>query len=510
MRTRTCLWACGLCILVGTAPRAVSVRSWQTPRRSEIESHLTFLTSCQLQGRRAGTAGAELAALYISARFQAAGLAPAVASGESASFFQPFRFVSLRADTMLSTLSWTRYGRTQTLSCGSALTCIPGGRDPEETQASAVFCGYGLHAPEHGFHQLPEQSVAGRVVVAIHGQPLTEEVAELRAASPLAKAEAATVAGAAALIVVPDSRGTSGSLARWRSARDWDGLPCVQRLIGSEPLLPLFILDATQRDSLLGGFRSRAAQLLDSIDTGVPLSPVPLPQLMIRFVVVPEPPEESSTCNVLGVLGTGPPTVLVGAHYDHLGMKRGDLYPGADDNASGVAVLLETARALAVHGLSGGRVLFAAFGAEEQGQLGSLHYCRQPVVPLESTSLMICLDSVGRNGPDHYRKLHAATADPDKRVYVYASHTDHMPPGLLEPSYSDGKDVLMFVPSTSPLLRWGSDHWRFEKAGVPVLFFFSGIHGDYHRPTDTADKLDPAKLQLLAARVCRLAETALE
>jgi hypothetical protein len=493
------------CCLVLATPAAGHA---QTPARSEIESHVHFLTSPLLQGRRTGSVGADLAAHYVETRFRASGLKPAVALGDSTSFFQVFSVCAVRCDTAQSSLEWELHGRRRIQPVGSTLPCVPGSPMPVEGEAAAVFCGYGLEAPEYGFRQLPRQHVEGRVVVAVQGQPRLSTIPELRQASSSAKQAAAAASGAVAVVLIGDPRQEGGSrgLTRGRVR------PCrgctLEQLCNSTDMPPLFVMEQDLRDSVLGAFLGPAVELLDSIDAGADFAPMELPELSISFTVVPLEPDSLPACNVVGSVGRGTPCVLVGAHYDHLGVMEGELYPGADDNASGTAVLLEVARMLAACAPARGRFLFAAFGAEELGQLGSLYYCTHPVVPCDSMSLMICVDSVGRSGPDHYRHLGSPASRVPGRVFVYRTEPSQVLDTLVAAGL--GQSDLTIEVSRSSLLRWGSDHWRFEDAGVPVLFYFSGIHEDYHRPSDTADKLDMTKLHLLVGHLCDILERCVE
>lgn len=503
--------ACGVwCLAVSgvLAAGSVAAASDPGPLRSEIESHVRFLTSPLLEGRRAGTLGADLAAHYVEARFRAAGLAPAVGSGDTMSFLQPFCVATIRCDTVRSRFAWERSGQRDSLRIGSLVTCVPGGSRSIEVEAPVVFCGYGLDVPDYGFSQLPPALIDGRVVVAVHGQPRTETLPDLREASPSAKLAAAAASGARAVVIVPDPRGSPAALARWRAARGLGEGGSLERLRSSSQMPALFLLEAAARDSLLGAFLSTAVELLDSIDAGGGFAPLELSGLTIDFAAVPAKLDTFTTCNVVGSLGDSPAAILVGAHYDHLGIRGGELHPGADDNASGLAVLLESARLLGGRSQANVRLLFVAFGAEECGQLGSLFYCEHSVVPCAATSLMICLDSVGREGSDHYRHLGDASGQPPGKVYVYRSEPHRMLDALVEAHAP--RSSLTFEASRSPLLRWGSDHWRFENAGVPVLFYFSGVHRDYHRPTDTWDKIDMVKLQELAQHLCHVLESFFE
>jgi hypothetical protein len=215
------------------------------------------------------------------------------------------------------------------------------------------------------------------------------------------------------------------------------------------------------------------------------------------------------TANVIGILpGTDPQlqneAIAIGAHYDHVGRggrasqaadQTGAIHHGADDNASGTAAVLGLARAFASAGGAPRTLLFAAFAGEEVGLLGSAHYARHPAWPLEKTALMVNLDMVGRL---RHGRLYVGGVD---------SGT-----GLAELVTGAAGELPLSVQLRGD--PWSaSDHSSFYRAGRPVLFFFTGLHGDYHRPSDTWDKINAeglASVTALAARVVRAAATARE
>ncbi len=179
---------------------------------------------------------------------------------------------------------------------------------------------------------------------------------------------------------------------------------------------------------------------------------------------------------------------MVGAHYDHLGRVDGVVYPGADDNGSGTAVVLGLARAFAAAGGAGRTLVFAFFGAEELGLIGSRHYVNRPAVPLDRTVGMVNFDMVGRL---QGRPLHVAGGDSGSRLGALVS----------DAAQADGVTLDVNGSPYGP-----SDHSRFYAAGVPVLFFSTGGHADYHRPGDTADKIDAAGMARVASVGARVIE----
>src|SRR5437867_6991432 len=203
-------------------------------------------------------------------------------------------------------------------------------------------------------------------------------------------------------------------------------------------------------------------------------------------VVVDLTPADVRAANVIGILPGADPAlaheaIVLGAHWDHLGSAGGDVYHGADDNASGTAVVVGLARAFAAAGGASRTLVFVLFGAEETGLIGSGHYVRHAALPLGQTAAMLNFDMVGRmrdgtltiGGVDSGDRLRAATADAARAAGVNAD--------------------LRGTPF-SP-----SDHTRFYAAGTPVLFLHTGGHDDYHRPGDTADKLNVDGMARVAA-----------
>jgi hypothetical protein len=183
--------------------------------------------------------------------------------------------------------------------------------------------------------------------------------------------------------------------------------------------------------------------------------------------------------NVIGVLrGEGAlrdQWVVVGAHYDHVGIRNGQIHNGADDNASGTAGVLELARVLAQHAGQDGfgsasrrSLMFIAFGAEELGLIGSNLFCREPVVPLANVSAMINLDMIGRLR--------------DNSLYVIGENTGREWPAILR-RYNATLEYIAMADA-------GTDYRCFKQAGRPVMSLYTGTHTEYHKPTDDTELIN--------------------
>jgi len=201
--------------------------------------------------------------------------------------------------------------------------------------------------------------------------------------------------------------------------------------------------------------------------------------------------------NVIAVLeGTHPglkdEAIIIGGHYDHLGFQQEHkadsdyIYNGADDNASGTCAMLAVAKAFSSMVENPKRsVIFMAFAGEEKGLLGSDSYVQKPLWPLSKTVAMLNLDMISRNDIDSLEIIGA-----------------RQNPGLVKVVRKQNKDIgFKLAESKNKRMDEGSDHFSFFKKGIPVIFFFTGFHPDYHEVTDNPDRVNPEK----AAKVSRLA-----
>lgn len=446
------------------------------PSGQRMLADVRKLTSEAFGGRRAGTPGADEAAAFLAASFRASGLLPA---GRTGSYLQPFRFVDGATPGPGNRLS--------------AAVGAPVARDyrPEEdfrplalsasgaVEADVVFCGYGIASAETGYDDYAGVDVRGKAVLVLRGGPGGDDPESPFARHfPLrAKLDLARRNGAAALLVAP-ARG--------------DALVSLRTDFDLEPsALPGVSVRRRVAEALFAGSGTTLAALQARIDRAAKPAPLPLPRARVSMAV-DLAPHRAATANVVGLVPGRDPAanrqaVLFGAHYDHLGdggpgsLDRAPsrrIHPGADDNASGTALLLELARTLSRRrGELRRSALLVAFGAEEEGSLGARFLAASPPVPLADVAAMVCLDMVGRLGRE--------------ALVVRGTGTS---PRFREMVSSAALEAGLAVRASGP--AWGpSDHAVFLEAGRPVLFLFTGYHDDYHRPSDTAERLDVAGME---------------
>ena len=450
-----------LILLLLLVPAAGAAPTLVAPRAESLQSTVDALTGPGMDGRRAGTPGGDLAARRLAEWLEAAGLRP---GGERESFFQSF---VVAPGARVATGSILRPVDGAALQVGRDWT-PHGGSLRERVTGEIAFVGYGVSAPASGYDDWAGIDVRDRVVLALDGAPA--HLGSLRT-SRLEKLITARRAGARALLIVGDR------------------LPALSATATAVRLVSGTLTPAAA-DILLAPDASIARLTTTLAERRAPASFV-APR-RVEIAVALEAADRTAV-NVVGILPGRDPAlageaVVLGAHYDHLGLTGGAIYPGADDNASGTAVVVGLARAFAAAGGLDRTLVFVLFGAEEIGLVGSGHYVRHPTVPLARTVAMLNFDMVGR--------LH------DGNVRVSGTDSGST---LREVAGRAAADLGVRADLRgSPF--GPSDHSRFYAAGAPVLFFHTGSHPDYHRPGDTADKIDAAGMARIAALGGRIAE----
>lgn len=483
-------------ILLATLLTAVAVVAQQSdlaPNPSRVQQHVSYLASDALDGRRTGTAGANDAARYIAGEFARAGLVPGIdAIGSEkrrqtmARYLQSFPYVSgvsLGASNCL------------TLSQGDMISGFEVQKDwmplgisanGTEQHLPSILVGYGITAPELNYNDYANPKVAGRIAIALSGTPDGDNPHGqfARYEDVRWKAIAARNAGAKALIVIARQKNfadDSFSVLRYDNAGDV-GIP----VIGLSQILARELIKNTSLSEFEQAAKSKSE-----------LAYRELPWMISLTTTVTR--NEVPSYNVVGVLEGSDPilkreNIIIGAHYDHLGRggegslapKSGEIHHGADDNASGTAGLIELARIFGAQKPKLKRTLiFIAFSGEEEGLLGSNYYVNHPLAPLTNTVGMINMDMIGRMK--------------DRKLIIGGVGTAKEWRGLIEPEKSF--ELTLNEDGFGP-----SDHSSFYGKQVPVLFFWTGTHNDYHKPSDTADKInynDEAKILGFVARLVR-------
>ena len=525
------------------------------PSVDKLREHVTYLASEKLEGRRTGTTGASEAARYLADEFKRLGLQQIPrevslsrqrgAVGFYNSYLQPFPYVSgielgktnqlmfrivanplskaipLKKDSIGALVlgqDWIPLG----ISTSGKLNNLPG-----------VWVGYGITAAELNHDDYAVKQVAGKVAIALAGTPDDNNPHGqfARYEGVRWKAIAARNAGAKALILVTDADLNNSQRLRYDNTSGDAGLPIV--LVSRAAAAKLL---STTVDALAAAEERLLTKQPQASIEQIPALPMHQVLLTVSTDLVKR---EGFAANVVGILQGSDPVlkneaIVIGAHYDHLGRggegslapKEGEVHHGADDNASGTAGLLELARIFSAQ-KPRRTIVFTAFSGEEEGLLGSNYYVNHPPVPLANTIAMINMDMIGRmkdkklviggvgTAPE-WRPL-IETANLLQGVTVSATGTPASTRNYPLVVGSNGGAIVTSDSSKQFVITMNedgfgpSDHSSFYAKQIPVLFFWTGTHEDYHKPSDTADKInytDQSRILAVVARIVRELDSA--
>ncbi|RME54017.1 MAG: M20/M25/M40 family metallo-hydrolase, partial [Deltaproteobacteria bacterium] len=431
--------------------------------------HVAFLADDDLAGRGICTPGLDTAAAYIADAFRSAGLEPA---GSSGSYFHSFEATVGVTLTGENHLIVKRGGETLPLELDEDFIPFGFSESGAFHDIEVVFAGYGITDPEQGYDDYAGLDVTGKAVLVLrHEPPRGKDAGWSHHALFRTKAQNARAHGAAAILIVNDPRSHP-------EGEEEDELVALRQ--GGRIGITALHLRERAGAHLLGDLDLAALQ--KEIDETRKPASRPLPDLRIDLAVSLER-RKCMTKNVVGLLpGNSDEYVVIGAHYDHLGMggtsslatdEKPAIHNGADDNASGVAGMLELARVFAAEGTPPQKnLLFIAFTGEESGLLGSAAFVRETKIPLDRITAMINLDMIGRMRDNRLTIFGVETATAFREI------VERTTPGLTVTTHGDG-----YGPS---------DQTSFYVKKIPVLFYFTGAHRDYHKPSDDVEKINVA------------------
>lgn len=470
----------------------------------DLREHLTVLASDEYEGRETGTPGNDKAAAYIATHFKAEGLRPA---GISNSFSQPVDFTfSSWADTDIY------IGEARYKHLWDYIAFPNKNRSTAVIQASEVlYLGYGIDDVKYSDYE--KADVRGKVIMINKGEPYSKDstswISGSREPSKWTtdintKLEAAHKKGVKLVLIIEDD--LQGMLAENR-----------RKLVGYTTDMGLIVDDemttanhayisttlakaiAGKKSKKIAKARTRSNKKGKACD--VKLS-TPFKMNMSKDV------KTLKSKNIAAFIkGSEKPDeyIVVSAHYDHLGKRGEEIYNGADDNGSGTSTVLELAQAFAKAkniGQSPKRsIIFLLLTGEEKGLLGSAYYVENALFPLEQTICDVNVDMVGRVDEKYE----------DNPNYIYVIGSDRLSTDLhkineevnqsytqltLDYTYNDENDPNRYY--------FRSDHYNFAKNGIPSIFFFNGTHPDYHRTTDTVDKINFEKMEKVGQHIFHL------
>jgi Zn-dependent M28 family amino/carboxypeptidase len=470
---------------------------------TRMKKDLSYISSDECEGRGVTTKGINLAADYIVDQFKKIGLQP---GGVDGTYFQPFTMHGAAKLGQGSTvqlkgpqgqeIALTAYRQFKVMGLSGSGTVT----------APVVFVGFGATGTKNDYDDFKNIDVAGKIVMMLRKVPRARVAADAfdgqlsnYHASLAAKVENAARHKAAAIIFVNDR----DSAAAGDTLLDFGY--SAQNDLSSH--LPAVHMRRAEADSLV---RTTLGKSIKEIEEEIDLSMRPQSAELSGWnATIKTDVDRAATHvkNIIGFLpGSGPlanEIVVVGAHYDHLGyggfgslagrLKEPTIHHGADDNGSGTTLMMELSRHFAeMPNRQGRKLVFMAFSGEESGLLGSAFYCKNPLFPLADTTAMVNLDMVGRLRAD-------ATTKKDKLI-VYGTGSSSGFNKLVD-SLNKSFDFQFQKTATG---MGPSDQQSFYLKNIPVLFFFTDTHADYHRPSDTVDKINFAGMVKIGTYVEQL------
>jgi hypothetical protein len=463
---------------------AALVAASSTPQADSIRyiNDVRELASPEMEGRGAGTKGLTRAEHLIEKRYKELHLDPAGVNG----YAQPFTVITgarLKSDNRFST---RMSDRKQDLKIEQDFVPFSFSSSGQ-VNAPLVFAGYGATADEFQYDDYAGIDVKDKVVVVLRYEPpgfagKNPHHTQTQHSQLITKAINARNHGAKALIILNGKLGDGEEdlLTRFGTVSGPENVGTVMLQV---------------KNAVAEAWFQAARKTLKDVQEQINASTKPLsfdfPDTLHVSLNVDIETTRAAVSNVLAWLpGQTDEYVIVGAHYDHLGRGNvdslapsqiGQIHPGADDNASGTAGVLEVARLLAPdRGKLKRSILFMDFAGEELGLLGSAEWVKHPTRPLDKAVAMINMDMIGRIKDD--------------KVYIGGVGTGSTFKSVLDQAEKD----VRFKFESSPGGYSSSDHTSFVSKKIPVLFFFSGLHSDYHKPSDTWDKINgPSAAKLL-------------
>ena len=493
-------------------------------RAPAIAAHVAFLASPGLEGRGLGARGLDAAAEYVATQLLLAGAAPLrlqapsggdtaapTAGAATAAYFHSVPVREIRSPGGHVVVETRRGDAVESRTFAGGVDALLPELPPRSFAAPVVFAGYGIRETAPARDDYRALDVKDKLVLVLDGvpagpewqaPPLADRYASTRGRTRhRAKQELAASLGARALLVI-DAQALAAHLAAGGKAPPTFFAPFDH----DAATVPVVRLSPAAGDALLAPAGLTTASAVGG-------RPQLLPGATATVRVFGEERMVASR-NVIGVIQGADPrlsgeAVVMGAHIDHLGRVGDLIYPGADDNASGVAALLEIAKAMAESPTQPSRtVVFAFWTGEEEGHFGSDHYVRHPAWPLDRTVAYLNLDMIGHPWtPEGLRQLVADTrlergeeflalATPGNFVELgVAESSSELPPLLVRAARGTG--VAMHLDRTDGT-SGGSDYRAFARRGVPFVRFFGNFFQGYHEPADTAATLDAGQVLTMA------------
>ena len=473
-------------------------------RPADVRKHIDFLASDLLKGRNTPSEGLNIAADYLAAEFKRYGLEPL-----SGSYFQEFNVNRVRLGEE-NYLKLTETGQPG-ISFRIKREFMPYGFTANSAAVGGlIFAGYGITAPEFNYDDYQNIDVKDKVVLIFRHEPAEKDSTSvfdgMKSSAHFqlrSKVENAIAHGAAALLVVNDPLNHRSMRPRgfpWPSLYKnipADAVPLTLSLSEAKKI-PVVQVGKKFINQIFGSVDSLKA-IQKEIDSSLETKSFEIANFTVNLKTSTKI-ESETTKNVVALWEGSDPklkneAIVIGAHYDHVGINEKDFKPnednifnGADDNASGTVGLLEIAEAFSLAPRTKRSIIFIAFAGEEKGLFGSRVYVERPLWSLTDTKAMFNMDMIGRN-------------DGEKVSIVGYTRS----PDLNEINTRENKFVGLTLEYNAEQFFRRSDQYNFARKKIPVLFYHTGEHEDYHKVTDHSDKINEGKIAMIAKLLFRTA-----
>jgi hypothetical protein len=476
---------------------------------TRLRADLSFIASDELEGRSTPSRGLDIAARYLAARLQALGLEPA---GDDGTYFQTFTTTRRAVDPSKTTLS---LGDRAFTFGDDFLATAPG-----TAEGPMVYVGHGYVVRKKSIDAYAGVDVKGKIVIAHSGFPEGVSRIDTRGESgPDTWESPATYAarhGALGVILVPDYP----TLAGWRTSREAAatarGTFTVDAFQAGRPApVPVVTASMPLVAAIFSGESVSASDVAKAAQEHKAHAPVVLGEKKRITLAVGGRIDRLPTQNVVAVYEGSDPAlkseyVALGAHYDHVDVAASGtdrIYNGADDDGSGTVALLAMAEALVRANVKTRRSwLFVWHAGEERGLWGSRYFVEKPTVPLAKIVTQLNVDMIGRSRQPSDPAGQNPSLTGTHETYVIGSKMMSSTLGALSERVNRDFLDLKFNykyddPNDPQRFFFRSDHYSYAKKGIPIVFYFSGVHADYHRPSDEIDAIDFAKLERVARTI---------
>ncbi|MFT4986302.1 MAG: Zn-dependent M28 family amino/carboxypeptidase [Ulvibacter sp.] len=466
-------------MLSGQEINPLAIKYAKTITKEDLSRHLHIISSDEYEGRETGLKGQKMTEKYLTTYYKSIGI-----TEYKDTYVQGFEVILKDQERVEMAF------KKKTFTFIDDFYYYPPGIQDTTLQGEVVYAGYGITDP--AYDDISTLDLTNKVVVIKDGEPSNNGIytitGEATAGSWSAMREKKTALleskGALAVLVIKENY--SDNIDRLKSYFSHKSMDLVDNLNNGNDGMPLFYISLETAKRILG-----KGNFKKCVDSPKELSGYTKGKTV--SIAFKRNDNIMETTNVLAYIPGSDKkdeVIVISAHYDHIGVEGDEVYNGADDDGSGTVAVMEIAEAFQKAKMDGNgprrSLLFLNVSGEEKGLLGSEYYSENPVFPLEKTVANLNIDMIGRVDDAH----------PNDSEYVYIIGSNMLSQDLhdvneeAQKKYSDIKLDYRYNSKEDPnKFYYRSDHYNFAKNNIPVIFYFTGVHEDYHKPTDTVDKI---------------------